>query len=981
MKSSKYWQRLEDAFHFARKLDQKALDAYLLDVKGEDKKLHSELSGMLIQFSNSQPKLSNAIHQVCKEIASENDHVIGSQFGAFLVTKKIADGGMSRVYKATRTIGDFKQFAAIKILYAANFSASMLESFHFERKTLASFDNAHIAKVLDGGTTVQGLPFLTMEYIEGEPIDLYCEKNNLDVKQILQLFLQLCDAVDYAHRRLIVHRDIKPSNILVTPSGEIKLLDFGISKSIENIDNNSSLTTIGHRPMTPAYASPEQITGNVITVATDVYSLGILLYKLLTLNMPYATNNSLEIIESICKEEPTTPSEKIANELKNKSQTTNNDERLDRKLRRAKKAVKGDLDNIILMALNKQPDKRYASANNFSTDIRRFLNDEAVMARGSSTLYKVKKLVLRNKIISLLLLTFILSMGGFTSYTVYQSKLLAIESKTAEAVTEYLVNLFLVVNISQPQTEIKADRTMTVLELLDIGKNKILDDLAEQPEVKVRLLNSMADAYQGMGDYASAEELIDYTIELQGQLNLTEQQLADSMNISGWNKYVKGNYRQALLIFEKGLMLKTDKPTHFQTLGNIATTQRALALFEEAKVSYQEVLEYDASHPEKGIVKNSSNLHNYAILLWELGEYEEAKTIEKRVLAAFLEGYGEYSSHSADAYNFMGTLESLTDGDVHKVREYYENSLRINKRVYGEYHINIGYDLLDIGGIQLETGQYSLALANFEKAKTIFIKLFGAEYLEVANTLNSIADIYYIQGQLNKALETYKKSQAIYEKHYPEAHPSKSIVITNIGKTLTILKRYKEAEDTLKKNQADLKNILPSKHSQIVNSKYALFRLYIATHRLNEAKQIISLNSQPASTSEILQLDENVLMIANKMNYFHAINSTNIARAFYQNYRSKAASKKTVNSHLLNTTIDHAEQLFIAGFSEESKSTLEDFFVISNQLELEVSFHSLRANQLMEKIAKQDANKELEKSSHLEVEKIAKSLGLEWFLK
>lgn len=225
-----------------------------------------------------------------------------------------------------------------------------------------------------------------------------------------------------------------------------------------------------------------------------------------------------------------------------------------------------------------------------------------------------------------------------------------------------------------------------------------------------------------------------------------------------------------------------DKPTRFQIIHNLATVQVALAQFEKAKQNYQKVLDYNTSQENPDDLKNASTLHNYAILLWELGEYEEAKMIEQKVLTAFVEGYGENTSHSANSYNFLGTLEKLTGANLEKVEALYRKSLLINQELYGGQHKNIAYDYLDLGGVQLDGGKYTAALDNFKQAKALFISLFDKNHLEEANALNSIADIQLIQGDLLDALTTYRKSLAIYEDNYPRSYPDKSIVLNNIGK-------------------------------------------------------------------------------------------------------------------------------------------------------------------------------------------------------
>ena len=989
------WQKLEQAFHHANQLDPEKLADYLEKLKANDPRIYQELTGLLEQDNHSESLKYKDQHQNLDnqgELTADNsnprDATIGTEIGAFKILDKLAQGGMSIVYKSERINKDFKQNAAIKILSHQFLSTDSLANFNFERRTLASFDHPNIAKVLDGGTTKSGLPYLTLEYIEGIPIDQYCTQQALSLKQIIKLFLQLTDAVDYAHKRLVVHRDIKPSNVLVTADGLVKLLDFGISKSMDLEASNEQLTTLGSRPMTPAFASPEQISGQPITTATDIYSLGVLLYKLLTKKMPYTNSSSLQLIYAICKEQPSSPSQSIytlwkeqtaGNSRANKNTSSSQSEEVNNpnQLKRLHRSFQGDLDNIVMYSLNKKPENRYNSVRDFSNDLSRYLKGEAVFARGNSQLYKFKKWILRNKAVSVLAFILLLSYSGFTSYSIWQANQLRVESQTAKTVSDYLVNLFTVVNITQPQTEIKPNKEMTVIELLDAGREFIMQDLKDQPEVKVRLLNSMADAYQGMGDYKNAEELIDETIQLQQSLHVSDIQLADSLNISGWNKYSAGKHRQALLAFNKALTLDVDKATYFQSLQNVATAQAALAQFKQAKQNYEKVIEYNNSLPKQNEAKNAAALHNYAILLWDLAEYKKAKEIELKVLDIFIRNYGENSSHASDAYNFLGTLSKSIDNDITSALEYYHKSLAIDRNLYPGQHQSIGYGLLDIGSLYFELRDYQQALKSFEEARDIFISLFGKDNLEVGNALNSIADVYFDFGEIKKAKDLYQQALDIYDKSNPAINPAKSIVIQNLAQSQFELLDRQSSVKKIEATLDGLLSILPPKHPQIRSLRSTLIGFYLRMDKVNLAKEQLS-ELNPSLIDKLTDLETlTTEEISLAIIYWQSTGEREIENSYLKALNARLKSKDLVNFSILNNLISYAENLVHRRRTNELQPLLPEMARFLEVLKLESSLLSLKYHFLESQYQLATENPEAAHSAKQRAQEISLTLGFE----
>lgn len=369
------WKQIDRIMQQALELSATERNSFIDRACQGDDQLRSEISSLLSADCRMGDFLNHSILSRDGELPAN-----GRRIGAYRIEREIGRGGMGAVYLAERADDQFRQQVALKLIKRGMDTDEVVRRFHYERQILASLNHPNIARLLDGGTTEDGLPYFVMEYIEGEPLTDYCQRKEYGVESRLQLFLQICAAVQHAHTNLIVHRDLKPSNILVTSDGMVKLLDFGIAKLLNT--NEVGLSTLhGQRPMTPEYASPEQIRGQNITTASDVYELGVTLYELLTSNRPYRFNkqNAEEIARIVCEQEPLSPSASVQS---------------NEKLRRR---LAGDLDNIVLKAISKEPERRYASVEQLAEDVRRHLEGQPVSARPDTIGYRAGKFISRHR--------------------------------------------------------------------------------------------------------------------------------------------------------------------------------------------------------------------------------------------------------------------------------------------------------------------------------------------------------------------------------------------------------------------------------------------------------------------------------------------------------------------------------------------------------------------------------------------------------
>jgi eukaryotic-like serine/threonine-protein kinase len=436
------WERVCEILEKTLSLHGPDRELYLAEACANDSDLRREVESLLAshdkagtRFLNVDPLSADGLQGEVRPVSVR----VGRRIGPYLVVEEIGRGGMGEVYAAVRADGQYEKRVALKLVRSGYDTRSVIDRFHNERQILAGLDHPNIARLLDGGTTVDGVPYLVMELVQGAPVDSYCDAHKLFVTDRLKLFLQVCSAVQYAHQHLVIHRDIKPSNILVTEEGTPKLLDFGIAKLL---DASGSTEATILRPMTPEFASPEQVRGEPITTATDVYSLGVVLYQLLTGRSPYRVkaHTPEKLAQAITNDEPERPSTSVHRVTSETGQgaavpelspeaVSNTREasplRLERRLR-------GDLDYILLKALRKEPEKRYSSIEQFAEDIRRHLERLPVTARKGTWSYRSGKFIRRNRIGVSAAALVLLTLAGGMAVSWHEARIADANRKRAE---------------------------------------------------------------------------------------------------------------------------------------------------------------------------------------------------------------------------------------------------------------------------------------------------------------------------------------------------------------------------------------------------------------------------------------------------------------------------------------------------------------------------------------------------------------------
>jgi non-specific serine/threonine protein kinase/serine/threonine-protein kinase len=507
------WQLIDELFHTAIDLPTNQRREFLEGACAEDSTLRAEIEKLLAgyeragNFIETPPAIDDSTLALPDPQA---ESLTGRRLGAYEVIREIGRGGMGTVYLAARADAEFHKRVAIKLVTAGFDHRSIIQRFKNERQILAGLDHPNIARLLDGGTTENGVPYFVMEYIEGQTIKAYCDSRCLTVIERLKLFRTVCAAVSFAHQNLIVHRDIKPANLLVTDDGTAKLLDFGVAKLLSPMAGGDQITEDTSRVMTPEYASPEQARGETITTASDVYSLGVLLYELLTGHRPYqiASRSLLEIVEAICKQEPLKPSTAVGvtetSQGAGSTTVTITPEEIskarDTEPHRLRRELEGDLDNIVLKAMRKEPERRYTSVEQFSEDLNRYLRHLPVMARQDTLSYRASKFMARHRagVVAAVLVTLAILVGAIA--TLWQAHAARQERDKSEHSFNQVRKLANTVVFELHDSIENLPGSTPARELLVRNALEYLDNLVAEGGKDTALKMELAAAYDRVGD-------------------------------------------------------------------------------------------------------------------------------------------------------------------------------------------------------------------------------------------------------------------------------------------------------------------------------------------------------------------------------------------------------------------------------------------------------------------------------------------------
>lgn len=798
----------------------------------------AELSQQLNAYLAPDPAVKQFL-EPNPTLAPKLASMIGKRIGPYHVVDILGHGGMGTVYVAQRDDGQFEQRVALKLVKRGMDSEAILRRFRQERQILASLEHPNIARLLDGGLTEDGHPYLVMEYVAGEPITAYCDRKRLSTEERLLLFQTVCDAVQYAHRNLVVHRDLKPSNILVTDEGSVKLLDFGIAKLLIASASDQSVphTQTGVRLMTPEYAAPEQVRGEAVTTATDVYQLGIVLYELLTGQRPYriGQRRQAEIERVILEEAPTRPSTAI---WATSSDVTLTPDTISAargtSTERLKRRLQGDLDNMILMALRKEPDRRYRSVEQFSTDILHHLAGLPVVARPASPRYVLGKFVRRHRVgvaasavIGALMVAVVVLAVRFAVTTAAQNERIARERDKAEQVADFLVDIFDVSNPNAAQGQ-----TVTAKAILDAGAARAAQRLADQPEVLAAMQHTMGKVYTNLGLYSTADSLLRQALALHATHAPDATDHAATLHQLGVLTVLQGKYAEARPLLDDALAQRQalygrTHPEVVRTLMERAYIEYAEGHFPAADSLYRQSLAVLAMLPDTldDLLATASN--NLAMIHTEYEAYEEAEALLRQALAAHQRLHGDLNMEVAtDLSNLALVLKR--QGRLTEAEPLYREVLRVSRLLLGAEHPDYATDLNNFATFQKDRNQLEEAEALFREALQIRRVALDAGHPHLTYSLLGLGQTLMAQQRPAEALPLLEEGLRIWETSLPATHWATAYLRGVTGACLTQLQRYPEAEILLQQALAALLEAVGAENSYTKTTAGHLVTLYEA---------------------------------------------------------------------------------------------------------------------------------------------------------
>ena len=738
----------------------------------------------------------------------------GQRVGPYTLVRELGRGGMGVVYLADRE--DLEKLVALKLVSGGLASPDRIERFLLERRVLAQLAHPHIAGLLDAGVTDDRTPWFAMEYIEGEPIDGYCDSRRLAVADRLALFEQVCEAVSYAHQNLIVHRDLKPSNILVTRAGRVKLLDFGIAKLLESpSDDAAALTRTGVRALTPEYAAPEQLRGGRVTTATDVYGLGVLLYELLTGQRPHAgaAREEWSVEHAILEREVARPSSAVVRTAERREGAAGRAASPDREtiaaarattVARLRRQLRGDLDTIVLKSLAKEPERRYPTAERLLDDLRRHRRGLPVAARPDTVVYRAAKFVRRHRAAvvaaSLGVLSIVLGLAAALweqGRAARERDIARRERDKARRVVEFITGVLAAADPGEARGD-----TLNVYDLLARSERGIDTALANQPEAQADLWNVVGQVYSGLGEYEHARLLLERALAARRKaLGDQHPDVAESAVELGVVLRAQGDYQRAERLVREAL-----------------STRRAL--FGEA-------------HAEV-----AATLNVLAEVLYYKGEYARAAEMMREALAVNRRHGADSGLVATSLVNLAETLRPL--GQLEEAERMFKDALRIRRAVLGNDHPLVPATLTSLAALLRDLGDYAEAESLLREALATRRAILGAEHPDVASTLTALAYVLHWQGDYAGAEPLYRQALAIDRQR---RGPDNQEVAMDLFALAAMLHDRggadAEAEQLYRSSLGVMRRVLPPKHARLTMPLTGLGGLLVARRRAAEAEPLL----------------------------------------------------------------------------------------------------------------------------------------------
>lgn len=837
------WERIETIIDEILQLPQNDWLGFLEKKSDLSQEVKSEVTSLLQSITDSEGWLENANTYKKNLLGSFSDKssassLLGSELGSYQVTGIIAQGGMGTVYRGERTDGEFEHTVAIKVIKRGMNTTENIRLFHRERNILAGLNHPGIAKLFDGGVLENGSPYLVMEYIEGTPIDQYCDENNLSIDKRIELFKKVLKAVRHAHENLTIHRDLKPDNILITNEGQVKVLDFGIAKLLDT--KNNSVNTTQTRILTPKYAAPEQIRQQPVTTATDLYSLGVILYQLLVGRNPYdLEGKSIHETENrILNSDPIQPDKRLIRDTKSQILSA---KRSSTPGMIAKK-MKGDLNAILLKAIEKDPDIRYRTSDSLLDEFEKYSSGLPISARQRTTRYRLNKFIRRNKTSLSGISMFFILLVGFTFFHTQQitqeRNQAQFEADKAEVVTEFLISLF-----EENDPNISKGDTLTARHLLAIGEKKI-NQLNGKPAIKSEILQVLGNIYDLLSYPEKADSLKNISLALKQDIyHSSDPELASIYSSLAITKKTLGEYETALNLLDTTISYKKDiygsqSKEVGQSLSLVAKNLKekgevdsAYKMIDKSKSIYstlEDTLDSDFLQVlmEMGLITKAK------------GNLKESETIWRRSLRLshklFTPPHPKIMDNINGLASVLKELEKFAEAE-----SLYKGSVKMTKKLYGKKHIKTAVTLNDFAGLYYYIEEYQKADKRYKEAYAILKDILGQEHPYVSSNLYNQANLKADMGEFEDAKILYHQVLELDKDQFGEIHPNVASNLTGLGSLYKKEKMYNQAIEYYNRSLTILKQIYENQnHHSIIYNKKSLAEIMVATKEYTKAEHL-----------------------------------------------------------------------------------------------------------------------------------------------
>ena len=843
------WDRVQTLFHAALDCAEADRTAFLDRECGDDLELRDAVIGLLEEDARGPSLLDRGVGMAVDDVLGDEGQLPADKtFGPYRVVRRLGEGGMGVVFLARRE--DLGATAAVKVLRDAWLSPARRDRFTLEQRTLAQLNHPSIARLFDAGTLSNGTPWIVMEYVEGVPLLEYCRAHTLSLVDRLHVFRQICDAVQYAHRNLIIHRDLKPTNILVRDDGVVKLVDFGIAKQLASLDAPVERTSTSLRLMTPAYAAPEQITGDAIGIHTDIYALGVVLYEVLTGRLPFeiAGRTSAEVEKLILQQDPERPSVTAQRESIPWASGVG-------------RSAWADLDVLCLTAMHKDPSRRYSTADALIRDIDHFLTGAPLDARPDSVGYRSSKFVRRHwRPLTAAAAVLIAVIGLVTFYTVRLTiarNTAVTEAARTQRIQRFMLNLF----SGGDEAAGPADE-LRVVTLLDRGVQEARS-LDAEPVVQAQLYQTLGSMYQKLGKLDRADPLLRSALDQRRRLlGNDDPEVTESLVSLGRLREAQATFDEAERLVRQAL--EKDKALVGPRHANVARDTTALGQILESRGAYDKaipVLEEAValnSQPGSEPLDLAASLSELANTQFYVGHYDVSETLNKRVIEIYRRTYGEKHPLIADALINLGAIDQER-GRFDVAEQFHRQALDIYRAWYGPDHPETASALTMVGRAVIQQNRLDEAGALMREALAIQERVYGAVHPRVASALNELGNVQVRQGRLDEAEATFKRLVAVYREVYHDKHYYIGVALSNLAGVYQQREQYATAESLFREVLRRYADTLPSDHQLVGVARIRLGRQIVLQKRYAEGARESQagydiLMKQPTAPARWLQM-------------------------------------------------------------------------------------------------------------------------------